>query len=1235
MPRRLAAGIAPLLAALALAALVPTAAAAQSAVIDWSRQPQSGPTPRIEDTWVYDSVSARFVLFGGYDLNWNRLNDIWEYNPASKAWTDVTPAAGAVPQRRSGHAMAFDPVRRIVIVFGGLLDDQSYLNDTWEWNTVAKTWTNVTPGTSPAPRQGARLVYDSVNGRLVLVGGVDANNFSPETWIWNLSARTWTKLTTTASSPTGRPFVGRTFAGATFNPTAGHGVTIFGGIGFQQGSNTVVDFNDTWELRGTVWTDVTPGGGNPPGRGWTQLVWDPLFNRIVMTAGYQVGPPAHSYGDTWSFVNGGWSEIVPVANGPGIRDSYGMAYDTARNKIVLFGGYLADVLELDGATWSQAVRTDWPPSQDRHVMAYDNDRDVMFLYGGGSSEAWEYTFATQTWGWYYVLGPGARVGAAMVYERARQKMLLFGGRTRVFGALGSKNADTWQWDTTARTWTNISPGISPSARDDHAMAYDPARNRVILFGGRNGAGNALGDTWLWNGSSWTDVTATANGPSARFGSVMAYDAVRQTVVLFGGDTGAQKRNETFEWDGQLERWVQKFPGGSLPPARAFAALSSFDTTAPGVLLFGGSGASLLNDSWVWNGAAWTQLASSGATPTARQYPVMVYNSAARRVLLYGGRDSRGPSYELWGAVAAASAISPVPISVTPSQGGGAQTTLVARYRHAGGAGQIAHARVIVNSNLAGANALYLDYTAASNTLALRNVADTAWTAGVVGSAGVLSNGLVSIDLAGVSVSTSATDLVLQVPVIFQPAFNGPKNIYLQALDSGGAAPAGWLHAGTFFVNAGNSAPQAISVSPNSGSGTTRTFTFVYRDANGASDLQHAFVLIKHDLSGGGGGVYVYYQPSSNLIFLRNDADTAWLGGVAPGANVVLANSQVSINIAQASAVKSATDVALSLPMTFTANFAGAKNVWLFAYDASNATPGQWVQVGTWTAGQRLRDITVFRPGNGTWYSIDGASNWTIGTEYQWGTNGDIPVRADFDGDDRPDLVIYRPSSLYWYIRFSSQNFNVATWAAYAWGQPGDIPVAGDFDGDRKADLVTYRPSSGTWNIRFSSSNFSTSASYQWGWSDDTPLSGDFDGDGRNDLAVYRPSTGIWYVSYSAGNYTNWTSYAWGVGGDVPVAGDYDGDGLTDIVVYRPNEGRWFLRFSAGQYNPANWAFYDWGVPGDLPVAGDFDDDGKADLVVYRPGTATWYLRFAANQFSTAGWRSFVWGAFGDIPLSAK
>ena len=384
---------------------------------------------------------------------------------------------------------------------------------------------------------------------------------------------------------------------------------------------------------------------------------------------------------------------------------------------------------------------------------------------------------------------------------------------------------------------------------------------------------------------------------------------------------------------------------------------------------------------------------------------MVHDTAAKRVFLYGGRDSRGPSFEFWDAVVTASPTSPLPVSVTPSQTSGAQTTLVARYRHAGGASQIAHALMLVNGSLNGAGGVYLTYVAATNSLFLRNDTDTAWAGAVVGSAGTLSNGQVTIDLAGVSVSTSGTDLVLRVPVVFRPSFNGPKNIYLEAFDPGGAAPAGWLHKGTFFVNAGNSTPQMVSVDPGSGTGLSRTFTFLFRDPNGVNDLQQTYALINREVERSRRARTCTTCRATNLIYLRNDADTALLGGVTPGVNVVLANSQVSINVAQASVVRSATDIALALPMTFSASFSGAKNIWMFGVDSSNAAPSQWVQVGSWTVGApRARDITVFRPGNGTWYSLNGASNWTTTAEYQWGVNGDVPVRADFDGDDRPDLV---------------------------------------------------------------------------------------------------------------------------------------------------------------------------------------------------------------------------------------
>jgi FG-GAP-like repeat len=283
------------------------------------------------------------------------------------------------------------------------------------------------------------------------------------------------------------------------------------------------------------------------------------------------------------------------------------------------------------------------------------------------------------------------------------------------------------------------------------------------------------------------------------------------------------------------------------------------------------------------------------------------------------------------------------------------------------------------------------------------------------------------------------------------------------------------------------------------------------------------------------------------------------------------------------------------------------------------------------------DITVFRPDSGNWYSLTGASDWKTMNVTGWGLPGDIPLRADFDGDGIPDLVVYRPSNGTWYILFSSTNFSYSSFAAYQWGAPGDIPMPGDYDGDGKADIVVYRPSNGFWYGLFSSTSFTRAniAGLQWGLPGDIPVRADFDGDGRLDLAVYRPSEGTWYVLYSSSNYSyaNWTSYQWGLPGDIPMAEDIDGDGKTDLVVYRPSDGTWYMRFSSINYSLANWAAYQWGLPGDIPIIGDFDGDRKGDLVVWRPSNGTWYLRFSSDGYSYATVRAYGFGLANDTPLS--
>ncbi|MBI1763579.1 MAG: VCBS repeat-containing protein [Acidobacteria bacterium] len=133
----------------------------------------------------------------------------------------------------------------------------------------------------------------------------------------------------------------------------------------------------------------------------------------------------------------------------------------------------------------------------------------------------------------------------------------------------------------------------------------------------------------------------------------------------------------------------------------------------------------------------------------------------------------------------------------------------------------------------------------------------------------------------------------------------------------------------------------------------------------------------------------------------------------------------------------------------------------------------------------------------------------------------------------------------------------------------------DFDGDGKTDLSVWRGAEGNWYIKRSSDNQSQITA--WGAQGDQPIPSDYDGDGKTDLAVFRRATGTWYILKSSNGATQ--TQAWGVGTDLPVPGDYDGDGKTDIAVWRPSDGTWYaLRSSNGSS-----LVQAWGQQSDIPV----------------------------------------------------
>ncbi len=228
------------------------------------------------------------------------------------------------------------------------------------------------------------------------------------------------------------------------------------------------------------------------------------------------------------------------------------------------------------------------------------------------------------------VGPSARGGHAITYDGARQRVLLFGGRA----GGGTPQADTWEWD--GSDWTQVAD-TGPDARSGHALAFDSNRQRAVLFGGE-AAGSALrADTWEFDGTDWTQVADT--GPDARSGHVLAFDSNRQRAVLFGGEAGGAAgsalRADTWEWDGT--DWTQVADTG--PDARSGHALA-FDSNRQRAVLFGGeaAGSTLRADTWEWDGALWQQVADTGPGPSMG----FGLTFGAGATLLFGGVSTPPP-----------------------------------------------------------------------------------------------------------------------------------------------------------------------------------------------------------------------------------------------------------------------------------------------------------------------------------------------------------------------------------------------------------------------------------------------------------------------------------------------------------------------------------------------------------------------------------------------------------------
>jgi hypothetical protein len=214
----------------------------------------------------------------------------------------------------------------------------------------------------------------------------------------------------------------------------------------------------------------------------------------------------------------------------------------------------------------------------------------------------------------------------MAYDPSSHQLVLTGK------ASGDTNNETWIWNGT--TWTNASPATSPPARAGAAMAYYPGSGELILFGGE-GTSGLRNDTWEWNGTTWTNANPDTS-PSPRQGVSMAYDTAQSQLVLFGGNDGTNYLNDTWTWNGASWTQVGLTEPGNFD-GRDFPAMA-YDSASSQLVLFSGWGQNQYSDTWEWSGTSWNQQ-TPGETPGASGGDAMTYDPDLSELVLLGGNIS--------------------------------------------------------------------------------------------------------------------------------------------------------------------------------------------------------------------------------------------------------------------------------------------------------------------------------------------------------------------------------------------------------------------------------------------------------------------------------------------------------------------------------------------------------------------------------------------------------------------
>ena len=535
----------------------------------WQNMSPSGeiPPPRDNSAMAFDSKRNVAVLFGGYvydaDLDaWIASSETWEYNVSANSWTNKT---GATRPLRMFGTMAFDSRRNVSVLFSGQAYDMDLasfftINETWEYDGT--DWTNVTGSVDgePSARASVGMVYDSKRGVMVLAGGDDINNGNDLADTWAYDGTSWVNENLNFTGAR------NTVSSLVFNPDLNYTFLFFGSNFYDASYYDDIQYNDIQE------TNITPA----------------MADVFLTYGGYRLlfeEPWYETFNETWIFNYSSkeWTNISDLTSSyPKGVSGYGISYDPVLQGAILFGGstiddsafctdvgYQSDETWLfNGSDWVNLAPSSSPPPLMFPSMVYDAVRNVTILYGGlkpvcagscvcvPSGETWEYASSANTWT-NVITSTQPPTGGSISYDAfntGEVAMAFDSSRGVAVAVLGWHvnewgegttatiyDAETWEYDGT--DWTNVTSSISgspPTNVSGQGMAYDPVRQKIVLIGGtylyedENTSldQHAINETWEYNGSSWSP-TVTFAGARNGFQHVAFDSGINKTLMLLG------------------------------------------------------------------------------------------------------------------------------------------------------------------------------------------------------------------------------------------------------------------------------------------------------------------------------------------------------------------------------------------------------------------------------------------------------------------------------------------------------------------------------------------------------------------------------------------------------------------------------------------------------------------------------------------------------------------------------